>query len=224
MGPGHFIYGTQHSLFHQNSFLWRWFWEDEVHRVSDISWQFVPPHMTYLPPSCTVEKIDQRYYADQIFILFNRVSMSNAILAVARRSHQGHERVRDIFRGRPCTLTSYLCAQSCPLLHCRPNCNRRRLDVIESQSILDIIRYRDVFPDFSGKSSSLDSSLAHWDHITKSIPGWGPKFLQTKALRNRTGKYFKESVEAQTILNELLLRWQKLIYPLWWSPLRHKLM
>ena len=74
------------------------------------------------------------------------VIMLNAILSIAERSHQGHERFSEISRGRQCSRMSFsalLCVQSFPVRHWDTATvdqiliegDRMYLNTLESQSI-----------------------------------------------------------------------------------------
>ena len=74
--------------------------------------------------------------------------MLNAILSIARSSHQGHERFSQISRGRHCSFMSFsalLCAQSFPVQHWDTAAvdqiliegDRMYLNALESQRIPD---------------------------------------------------------------------------------------
>ena len=99
VGPGHFIYVTQHSIFYLNFYCWRWFCGDQV-RISSSSWQFLFLWMTYMYLiDLHLEKINQRYMynvawrSGKIFILFSRVSKSSTILSMAGTGHSSHNKL-----------------------------------------------------------------------------------------------------------------------------------
>ena len=138
VGPGRFIICY---LSRSDFFRWRWFWVAAVRWIRGSKFWIVRAQPTLLP----TELLSIRWVYHS---LFNSVIMLNAILSIARSSHQGHERFSEISRGRHCSFMSFsalLCAQSFPVQHWDTAAvdqiliegDRMYLNALESQRIPD---------------------------------------------------------------------------------------
>ena len=99
-----------------------------------------------------------------IHSFFNSVIMLNAILSIAGSSHQGHERLSEISRGRQCSFMSFsvlLCAQSFPVQHLDTDTvdqifiegDRMYLNALESQRIPDTDTLCLIYPPNQARST-----------------------------------------------------------------------